>query len=78
MNENVIGFDISMNDVLDVHELESLANLFNETGHLSLGHFLSVKSLCQTAIAHILHHQINEFLIVKKAVQVSYVTMSEE
>ena len=54
--ENVVGFDITMDDVIGVEELERLKRFSADGGYLALVHHGLRHDVRQTPTSKILHH----------------------
>ncbi len=71
MEEYVLRFDVSMDDVVVVHELHSVADLFQVPFDSVLGKpdlfFQAAEQVASTAV---LHHEVDVVKVVEKAVKV--------
>ena len=76
MKENVFGFEVSVNDIVAMHILDSRAYLPNVLFHSLLGHLsIGLKVLIQIFAEARLKNQVNLSLVNKKVVQLDDIGM---
>lgn len=76
MQENVLGFDVSVNHIIIMHKLNCMANL----SHHTFSSFFSKTALfleCGIGIASTarFQYQVQKFLITEKSIELNYVRM---
>lgn len=67
--EQILGFEIAVNNVLLVHVPQPHGYLLDNHGCLFLRHFSFLFYLLQTAVGKQFHHEVEIFLIVEVAVE---------
>lgn len=55
VEEDVVGFDVAVDDALGVEELKAMEGLAADGGDLALGHHVKGHDIGQTAAFHVLH-----------------------
>ena len=78
MDENVFGFDVSVDDVVVVHELYGVADVFGEVFSFLLNEasfFFEV--VVEVASGAVLEYEVDVCVIVKEGVELHYVGVVE-
>jgi len=76
MQEYIFGLDIPMDDVVIVHELNSVADLVHVFFHLLLRHTILLLQVAEKAPSSaVLHHQVDEVLVVEVVIKTDNVGM---
>lgn len=77
VHKEVLGFEVAVDDVLLVHELESFCNLADDVRRFLLGQFAFLLDLLQRAIGQQFKDEVEIVLIVEVSVERSAVAVVE-
>ncbi len=77
IEQQVLGLDIPVQDILPVHKQQPLAHLLDEVGGLTLADLL-LAIAGHTAIGHALHDQVDFVLVVENPVHACDMLMDQE
>ena len=75
MDEDVLGLDVSVEDVAGVHVVDSLADLFDEGGNFG---FLQILELEQVSIWHVLLEKVDLLFVMEETVERRQIVMIHE
>ena len=75
VDEDVLGLDVSVEDVAGVHVVDSLADLFDEGGNFG---FLQILELEQVSIWHVLLEKVDLLFVMEETVERRQIVMIHE
>ena len=79
MKQNVLGFDIPVNNILIMHELNCMANLLHHFSHLLFSKTAILPQRCiDISTAAWLKDQVKMVLVTEESVELDYVGMIQK